>query len=97
VYKLKLEVIDKERLKTVAVDIKHSVFDNETEAIMYVTKDIYSDSFIVAIPVITFSWQIDKGQEERDYSWLLRSSIGIGDPVQKERLVEAIKEAIAEF
>lgn len=84
-------------LKTIAIDIKHSVFKNDTEAIMYVTKDIYSDRFIIAIPVITFSWDIETGHEERDYNWLLRSNIGIGDPVRKENLVQAIKEAIAEF
>lgn len=82
-------------LKTIAIDIKHSVFKNDTEAIMYVTKDIYSDRFIIAIPVITFSWDIEIGHEERDYNWLLRSNIG--DPVQKEKLVQAIKKAIAEF
>jgi len=84
-------------MKTIAIDIKHSVFENDTEAIMYVTKDIYSDRFIIAIPVITFSWDIEIGHEERDYNWLLRSNIGIGDPVRKEKLVEAIKAAIAEF
>lgn len=84
-------------LKTISIDITHSIFENDTEAIMYVTKDIYSDKFIIAIPVITFSWDIETGHEERDYNWLLRSNIGIGDPVRKENLVQAIKEAIAEF
>jgi len=80
-------------LKTIAIDIKHSVFENETEAIMYITKDIHSDSFIVAIPSITFSCDI---VDERDYDHLLRSNV-FGDKDKLERLVNAIKEGIAEF
>ncbi len=34
---------------------------------------------------------------EKDYEWLLKSYIGIGDPVRKEKLVQAIKAAISEF
>jgi uncharacterized membrane protein len=87
-----------EILKTIAVDIKHSVFENKTEAIMYITKDIYSDSFIIAIPVITFSWDIREESQEKDYEYLLNSNvIPLGDPVQKERLVTAIKEGIEKF
>lgn len=36
-----------ETLKTIASDIIDSIFDNETEAIMFVTKDIYADSYKV--------------------------------------------------
>jgi hypothetical protein len=87
-----------EILKTIAIDIKHSVFENDTEAVMYITKDIYSDSFIIAIPVITFSWDIREESQEKDYEYLLNSNvIPLGDSVQKERLVHAIKEGIAEF
>ena len=43
-----------EKLQTIVIDIKHSVFENKTVAIIYVTKVIYSESFIVSIPVITF-------------------------------------------
>jgi hypothetical protein len=85
-------------MKTIAIDIKHSVFNDETEATLYITKDIYSDSFIVSVPVITFSYQIREDRAGRDYNELLKSNrIPLGDPVQKERLVEVIKEAIAEF
>lgn len=85
-----------ETMRTIAFDIKHSVFDNDTEAIMYVTKDIYSESYIIAIPAITFSWDIYEGHEERDYEWLLRSNV-FGDPIKKEKLVKVIKKAIVEF
>ncbi|MCR2820584.1 hypothetical protein [Lederbergia panacisoli] len=80
-------------MKTIAIDIKHSVFDNETEAIMYVTKDIYSDSFIVAIPVITFSWEV---ADERDLDYLLRFNV-FGDRDRKERLAAAIRKGIAQL
>lgn len=85
-----------ETLKTIAFDIKDSVFDNDTEAIMYVTKDIYSDSFIVSIPVITFSCDVREGHVEKDFDWI-KKHVPIGDLVRKEKLVEAIKDAITEF
>lgn len=86
-----------ETLKTIAFDIKDSVFDVDSEAIMFVTKDIYSASFIIAIPVITLSLEIRQEHAEKDYEWLLKSNIGIGDPVRKEKLAVAIKAAITEF
>lgn len=39
-------------LKTVAIDVTHSVFENKTAAMMYIKKDIYSESNIVANTVI---------------------------------------------
>jgi hypothetical protein len=87
-----------EILKTIAIDISEAVFENDTEAILYITKDIYSDSFIVAVPVITFSYQIWTDRAEKDYDELLNSNaIPLGDHVQRERLVEVIKEGIANF
>lgn len=84
-------------MKTIAFDIKESVFDNDIEAIMYVTKDIYSERYIIAIPVITFACDIQIENPDKDYEWLLKSNIGIGDPVRKERLGQLIKEAISDF
>jgi hypothetical protein len=77
-------------MKTIGIDIKHSVFDDETEAIMFVTKDIYSESFIIAIPVITFSWEV---RDQRDLDDLLKFNV-FGDRDKKERLVNVINEAI---
>lgn len=85
-----------ETLRTIAFDIRHSVFENKTEAIMYITNDIHSDSFIIAIPVISFSVDIVDGQEKQDYDWI-KSHAPIGDPVQKEKLIDEIKKAIIEF
>jgi hypothetical protein len=83
-------------LKTMAIDIKHSVFDNETEAIMYVTKDIYSNSFIISIPVITFSWRIWEDRIEKDYEDLLKFDL-MGNKDWRQRLVEEIRKAIKKF
>jgi hypothetical protein len=80
-------------LKIIDIDIAKSVFNNETEAIMYITQDKYEGSFIVYIPVITFSWEI---KDERDYDDLLTSHV-FGDCDKRERLVTAIKEGITEF
>lgn len=81
-------------LNTKSYNIKDSVFDGETEAIMYITKDIYLDAYIVAIPVITFSWGII---DERDYDYLLNSTNIFGDKDKQERLVKVIKQAVLEF
>ncbi|MEB6551127.1 hypothetical protein MXL46_18950 [Heyndrickxia sporothermodurans] len=67
-------------------DIIHSDLSNNRKAI---------NSFIVAIPIITFSWDIREGLEEMEYNHLLRSNVGNTD--QKEKLVNAIKEGIAKF
>ncbi|MCM3364300.1 hypothetical protein ACFSVM_24495 [Paenibacillus shunpengii] len=80
-------------MKTIAIDIKHSVFENDTEAIMYITKDIYSDSYIVAVPVITFSWEV---ADERDLDYLLWFNL-FGERDKRERLATAIKKGITEF
>jgi hypothetical protein len=80
-------------LKTIDIDIGKSVFDNETVATMYIIQDKYEDCFIVAIPAITFSWEI---RDEKDYDDLLTSHV-FGDCDKRERLVTAIKEGIAEF
>jgi len=82
-----------EILKTIAIDIKHKVFDNETEAIMYITKDIYSDTFIVSVPVYTFSFDIHQGDEDRDYKEIYKK-FPIDNSDQKERLVNTIKEGV---
>lgn len=85
-----------ERLQTIAFDLKDLVFDNETEAIMYVTKDIYAEGFIIAIPEISFSCQIWDGEEERDLAWI-KEYVPVNGLDRKEKLVKAIKAAITEF
>lgn len=82
-------------MQTIAFDI--SVFLNDTEAIMYITKDIYSDRFIISIPVITLSFDVRMNNPKNDYEWFLHSNGVAMNRDEKKRLIEAIKEAITEF
>ena len=82
-----------ETLNTVAIDITESVFENESAAMLYITKDIYSDSYIIAIPVESFSYQVWFSDIERDLNDLLRYA-SFGHRGQRERLIAAIKEGI---
>ena len=83
-----------DHLKTVAIDITESVFENDWSAILYITKDIYSDSYIIAIPVVSFSYQVWFSGMERDLNDLLRYA-SFGHQGQRERLVTVLKEGIA--
>lgn len=83
-------------LKTIAIDIRESVFENESEGILYITKDIYSDSYIICVPVITFSWQLYENHLDKEYDNLLRVNT-FGDMRKRERLVSVIKKGIEEF
>lgn len=85
-----------EILKTIAIDVTESVFENESAAMMYITKDIYSDSFIVAIPVESFAYQVWENGIERDLADL-QNSTNFGDVSKTERLVTAIREGIAQI
>ena len=86
-----------EILKTIAIDIRESVFENDTEGILYVTKDIYSDSYIISVPVWSFSAIVSYESEtgaENDYKWIQEHLLSFH---HRENLVQAIKEAIEEF
>ncbi len=85
------------KLKTSSIDISQSVFGNVTEATMYLIKDIYSDSFIVSIPVITFSFNLREGYEERDYDRMERRLPLKGTSIKIDRLIQEIKKGIKEF
>ncbi len=82
-------------MKTISIDIKESVFDDETEAVMYVTKDDEADAetYVFAIPYITFSWTA-KGVEELDSFFPLNV---FGDKDQEKALLEEMKKAIHEM
>jgi 5'(3')-deoxyribonucleotidase len=86
-----------EILKTIAIDIRESVFENDTEGILYITKDIYSDSYIISVPVWSFSAILSYESEteaKRDYNWIKEHFPSFQ---HRENLVQAIKEAIEEF
>lgn len=81
-------------LKTLAVDIQHSVFNNNTTGILYVTRDVYEGSFVVAVPVYSFSAIIRKDNLENDCKWVQDHFPG---RQYAERLIEEIKRLISEF
>lgn len=81
-------------LKTIAADIQHSVFENDTAGVLYVTRDIYSDSFIVSVPVYSFSAYVWEDNFERDYKWIEDHFPG---RKYAARLIEAIRGIIAAF
>lgn len=83
-------------LKTIAIDIRESVFENDTEGILYITKDIYSDAFIVSVPVYTFSSDVRETHAEDDYKWIY-NHFPISNTDHKKKLIQAIKEGIAEL
>lgn len=83
-------------LTTIAIDIQHSVFDNQHEAIMYITKDIYSDSYIISIPVITFSFDIVQERMDHDLDYL-KNTVPISSLDKKDKLINEIKKAINEL
>lgn len=87
-----------ELLRTVAIDISQSVYENETIGIMYITKDIYSDSFIVAIPYEAFCYQVWENDVERELKDLLNlNSTLLGHVSKRELLINAIREGIKEL
>ena len=86
-------------LKTIAIDIRESVFENNSEGILYITKDIYSDNYIISVPVFNFSSSVSYKSEthaEHDYKWIKNQFPNIGGDY-RENLVQAIKEGIEEF
>ena len=72
------------------------VINNKIKKKRSVTKDIYSDSYIVAIPYDSFSYQVWGSGIERDLRDLLHSTI-FGHVSKTERLVNAIREGIQHF
>lgn len=81
-------------MKTIAIDIKQSVFNNDTEAKMYVTKDndIEPPEYIFSIPVITFSWS---AASEDDVKFSFYNVFG--DKDKEARLLKEMKAAIRKF
>ncbi|MEZ7173758.1 hypothetical protein [Sporosarcina sp. OR05] len=84
-----------EKLQGIVVDIQHSVFENQLEALMYVVKDVYAadTKFIFSIPAFTFSIAI----EEENYNWHLEEQFrleSLFQPERKEKLKEEMRRII---
>jgi len=83
-------------LEVKSFDIKDSVFENETEAILYVTKDKeeQNDFYIFSLPIYCFSYSI---YNDNDFNWHLDRNIPFGDPVRKNKFVKIMKKIIEEW
>lgn len=82
-----------DRVTLYSQDVTQTVFDNETVAILYITKDIYSECYVIALPVYTFSWSVSFDRLEGDLKDILSYNL-FGHMERREKLVEAIKEGI---
>jgi len=83
-------------LEVKSFDIKHNLFDNETEAILYVTKDKeeQDDFYIFSLPIYCFSYSI---YNEKDFDWHLENNIPFGDPVRRKKFIKIMKQIIEEW
>lgn len=83
-------------LETKWFDVKKELFENETEAILYVIKDKEEsdDYFIFSLPMYCFSYTI---YSQKDFDWHLENNIPVGDPVRKKKFIEIMKRIIEEW
>ena len=84
-----------ERVKGFAIDLKQSVFENETEAIMYVLKDVLGaeTEFVFSIPVFHFTVSIKESNFKREIKQCLEQESMFKD-TQKERLEQEMVRII---
>lgn len=85
-----------EKLTTIAIDITRSVFENDKHSILYITKDIYGDCYILAIPSEGFSSLVFFNRIDKDLDYCLKF-VNFRNEGQREKLVAVIKEGIESF
>jgi len=76
--------------KTIDVDISDSVFEGERPAIMYITKEKDTETYIISIPSVCYSWYV---AGEEDYESLLDLNF-FESSNQRENLVKVIRSNI---
>ena len=84
-------------MKAIAKDIKHSVFDDETEAILYMIKDIYEAEtcYIFSLPVYTFSISVKENEDiEEALKWERHF---LSDPDRKKRFIAEMCDMMNEL
>lgn len=83
-------------MKAKAIDIRESVFENETEAMLYVIKDVYAadTTYIFAIPLYTFSVDVKNEKELDDF--MKRDNL-FRNIERREKLIEVMKQTMREF
>lgn len=83
-------------MRAKAIDIRHSVFENETEAILYVIKDTeeQEDIYVFSIPIYTFSVSVKNEKELDDFMKIENLFRNIE---RREKLIEIMKREMREF
>ncbi|MDD9309755.1 hypothetical protein PUS82_00215 [Cytobacillus firmus] len=79
-------------MKTIAVNIRESVFNNNTDAMLYATKDenIEPALFIFSVPILTFSWS---AHDETDLESFYPTNV-FGDKEREQKLLNEMKRAM---
>ncbi|EFV75060.1 hypothetical protein E4O93_13345 [Diaphorobacter sp. DS2] len=79
-------------MKTITLNLRESVFNNEAEAKMYVTKDeeIEPVLYVFSIPMLTFSWS---AHDETDLDSFYPVSV-FGDQQKDQKLLIEMKHAL---
>lgn len=83
-------------MKAIARDIKESVFNNETEAMLYMIKDIYEADtcYIFSVPAYTFSISIKENEDiEEALKWERHF---LSDPDRKKRFIVEMRDMMNE-
>lgn len=82
-------------MKTKAINIRETVFDNETEAILYVTKDneVEPSLYVFALPIIAFSWS---AENDKELEYFFPMDL-FKDKERVHKLLEQMKAAMNDF
>ena len=83
-------------MRVKAIDLRKSVFQNETEAMLYVIKDVHEaeDTFVFSIPLYTFSVVV---KNEKELDEFMKWDNLFRNMERREKLIEIMKREIQEF
>jgi len=84
-----------QRLEAIGIDVRHSVFENETDSMMYVVRDVYAAEtvYMISLTAYSFSLLIREEYVEKDLLESLRYE-SLFQPERKEKLKAEIRRVI---
>lgn len=84
-----------QRLEAIGIDVRHSVFENETDSMMYVVRDVYAAEtvYMISLTAYSFSLLIREEHVEKDLLESLRYE-SLFQPERKEKLKAEIRRII---
>lgn len=84
-----------QRLEAIGIDVRHSVFENETDSMMYVVRDVYAAEtvYMISLTAYSFSLLIREEHVEKDLLESLRYE-SLFQPERKEKLKAEIRRVI---